>query len=185
MPGGLELTEPPPFTVTVKVGAEVPLKLAVALRSALSVSAQVVDEPLQAPPQLLNVAPLPGDSVSVILAPALNDAVQVPLEQLMPDGEDVTAPEPVTVTLSVCTAGDPPKVAVTLWLELIVTVQVVDEPPQAPAQPVNDAPPSGVAVSVTVVPAAKLALHCVPRQLLMPGGDELTMPPLIAVTLKV
>src|SRR5580658_5367264 len=47
-----------------------------------------------------------------------------------------------------------PKFAVTLCAALIVTMHValVPEPAQAPPQPRNDAPPPGVAVSVTAAP---------------------------------
>ncbi len=46
------------------------------------------------------------------------------------------------------------KLAVTDKFAFIVSVQVVAEPLQAPAQPIHGNPGSGVAVSVTAVPAA-------------------------------
>lgn len=47
-------------------------------------------------------------------------------------------------------------------------------PEQAPDQPAKLLPAEGVALSVTVVPLAKLALQ--PEPQLMPGGLELTLP---------
>jgi hypothetical protein len=47
-------------------------------------------------------------------------------------------------------------------------------PVQAPDQPANDEPVLAVAVSVTSVPLAKLALHIVPQ--LMPDGLLMTVP---------
>ncbi len=59
--------------------------------------------PLQAPPQLVKLAPLPGLAVRRTVAPLLKLALQVPLPQEMPDGVDVTLPLPVPfmVTLRV------------------------------------------------------------------------------------
>ena len=65
------------------------------------------------------------------------------------------------------------KVAVTLWLELRVTLPL-PVPLQPPLQPVKVEPLAGVAVSVTAVPAAKLALQAVPQ--LIPLGLLVTVP---------
>jgi hypothetical protein len=64
-------------------------------------------------------------------------------------------------------------VAVTEVLDVRVTAHV-PMPVQAPDQPANVAPELGVAVSVTGVPLAKLALHVVPQ--LMPEGLLVTVP---------
>ncbi len=64
-------------------------------------------------------------------------------------------------------------VAVTAWLEFIVTAQLPD-PVQAPLQPPKFQP-LGVAVSVTGVPIAKLALQVEPQ--LIPDGELVTRPP--------
>jgi hypothetical protein len=66
------------------------------------------------------------------------------------------------------------KVAVTAVAALTVTVQVVAAPLQAPPQPANWAPASGVAISVTIVSRANAALHVVPQ--LMPPGFEVIVP---------
>ncbi len=49
------------------------------------------------------------------------------------------------------------KLAVTFLAASIVTVQTVLVPPHAPPQPVKRLPSSGVTMSVTVVPLARLA----------------------------
>jgi hypothetical protein len=47
-------------------------------------------------------------------------------------------------------------------------------PEQAPLHPANVEPLAGVAVSVTLVPLEKLAVHAVPH--VMPEGLEVTVP---------
>src|SRR2546422_899035 len=59
---------------------------------------------------------------------------------------------------------------------LIVTVQVVAEPEQAPLQPENALPAAGAAVSVTRVPLANVWLHPVEPEQLIPAGLEVTVP---------
>ncbi len=59
---------------------------------------------------------------------------------------------------------------------LIVTVQVVAEPEQAPLQPENALPAAGAAVSVTRVPLAKVWLHPLEPEQLIPVGLEVTVP---------
>lgn len=67
-----------------------------------------------------------------------------------------------------------PKVAVTAVAAFIVTTQepVPEQPP--PDHPVNVEPRAAVAVSVTTVPALKLAEHVPPQ--LMPAGALVTVP---------
>ena len=66
------------------------------------------------------------------------------------------------------------KSAVTDCAEVMVTVQVVLVPEQAPPQPVKLAPVVGMAVKVTAVFAANASLQSAPQS--MPAG-ELVMPP--------
>ena len=65
------------------------------------------------------------------------------------------------------------KLAVTLcaWLMLVRQLPV---PVQAPLQPLKMLPAAGVALSVTLVPLASLALHVAPQ--LMPAGLLLIVP---------
>jgi hypothetical protein len=64
-------------------------------------------------------------------------------------------------------------IAVTDVLAAMVTAHV-PVPLQAPDQPANVEPVLAVAVSVTAVPLAKLALHVVPQ--LMPAGELAIVP---------
>jgi hypothetical protein len=76
------------------------------------------------------------------------------------------------------------KVAVTLVLAAKVTVQVPVPLHPPPDQPVNVELVPAVAVSVTAVPLAKLALHVAPQ--LMPAGmlliDPVPVPVLCTVS---
>ena len=65
------------------------------------------------------------------------------------------------------------KVAVTLWSEFIVTLQV-PVPLQAPPQPWKIEPFAGLAVSVTWVPVLKLAVQVDGH--LIPAGELVTLP---------
>ena len=65
------------------------------------------------------------------------------------------------------------KVAVTAALPVNVTLQV-PVPAQAPDQPANVEVAFGTAVSVTMVPLVKLALHIAPQ--LMPAGLLMIVP---------
>ena len=67
----------------------------------------------------------------------------------MPEGLDVTTPDPDTPTLRVKRGA---KVAVTDFAPSIVMSQTAAEPVQAPDQPANTAPIDAAAVSLTTVP---------------------------------
>jgi hypothetical protein len=84
----------------------------------------------------------------------------------------VTVPVPVPARLTVNTG--PLKFAVTRWLALSVTLQVGLLPVHGPLHPANDEFGPGVSVSVTWVPAVKLALQVDPQ--LIPGGLLVTVP---------
>lgn len=103
--------------------------------------------------------------------------------QLIPEGLLVTVPLPVPFIFTV-SVGFCEKVAVTDLLASTTTWHDVLVPLQAPLQVGVDQPLSGVAVSVTVVLAAKEAEH-VPRQLLIPDGLLLTEPFPDTVTVSV
>lgn len=64
-------------------------------------------------------------------------------------------------------------VAVTDVADVMVTTQV-PVPEHAPDHPAKPKPPSGVAVSVTIVPWAKGAVHVAPQ--FMPAGLLVTVP---------
>lgn len=74
------------------------LNAAVALRAAVIETVQLA-VPLQAPLQPVKVCPAAGVAVSVTLAPDAKLALQA-LPQLMPAGDEVMTPEPLTVVLS-------------------------------------------------------------------------------------
>lgn len=80
-------------------------------------------------------------------------------------------------------AGAAAKAAATLRSALIATVQVLLAPVQAPDQPLKRWPVAGVAVSTTLVPSPKVALHAVPQS--TPTGCERTEPFPFRVTLSV
>src|SRR5207244_2749551 len=68
------------------------------------------------------------------------------------------------------------KLAVTLLSALRTTVQVVAVPVHAPLQPVQVEVASGVAVRVTLVPAAKASEHPPPEPQAIPAGLLETTP---------
>lgn len=94
--------------------------------------------------------------------------------QSMPDGLLVTEPAPVPffeTETEICVAT---KVAVTDLAADMVTVQVVDEPEQAPPQVEKVAPVEAAAVSVTLAFSVKFAEQVEPQ--LMPEGELVTVP---------
>jgi hypothetical protein len=134
----------------------------------------------QAPAHPANEPPPVGAALRVTFVPSANCAVHVPLEHEMPDGEEVTPPVPLPATMTVSVLLMTPggsNVAVMVALPFIASWQVAPAAVQGPIQPPNVEPfAAGVAVSVTAVPWAKLALH-VPDEQEIPDGDELTEPP--------
>ena len=79
------------------------MKVAVTLVFCVMLTVQDGFVPLQAPPQLENVQPAEGVAISVTFVPLANESLQVPVldEQLIPFGELVTVPLPVSLTCSV------------------------------------------------------------------------------------
>jgi hypothetical protein len=150
------------------------LNTAPTVLSALSVTVHVA-VPVHAPVHPPNDEPVAAAAVSVTVVPPAKLAEQV-VPQLMPAGLLVTVPEPLPDN---CTASwndvavARAKLAVTLVFAVSVSAQV-EVPLHAPDQPVNVDPVAGVAVSVTAVPLAKLALHVWPQS--MPPGALLTLP---------
>jgi hypothetical protein len=152
------------------------VKVAVTLAAAFMVTTQL-PPPLQAPPQLVNFQPRAGAGVSVTKVPLTKLALQV-APQLMPAGELVTVPSPLSLTLSVKSCLN---VAVTDCAEFIVTKQV-PLPVQAPLQLLKTQPAAAAGVKVTWVPAVKRPLH-VPGQS-MPEGLLVTVPLPLTVTVS-
>jgi hypothetical protein len=97
IPAGLLITVPLPDTVTVTCAAGIALKVA---DTELSLDkTRLHDEPLQAPPKLLNVYPEAGVAVRDTAVPERNDALQV-AGQLIPAGVLVNVPLPEIVAVS-------------------------------------------------------------------------------------
>src|SRR5439155_9857543 len=133
-----------------------------------------VPAPEQPPPlQPLKVEPAAGVRVSVTAVPLVKLAEHV-APQVIPAGELVTVPLPVPAGLTVRAKLGTLKVAVTVVPAETVTthVPVPEQPP--PLQPVKVEPAAGVAVSVTAVPLAKLAVHVAPQ--VIPAGALVTVP---------
>jgi len=170
MPVGKLLTVPVPVTVTVKVNA-VALNIAVTVVALLSVTTHG-PVPLHPPPQLAKVDPMLGASLNVTCVPSPKFALHV-VPQLIPAGELVTTPDPVPARLTVKATGTALNVAVTDVSVVKSTVHVPD-PLQPPVHPANVDPVDGAAVSVTLVPLVKFALHVAPQ--LIPAGLLVTVP---------
>jgi len=137
----------------------------------LIVSVQV-PVPEQSPDQPMNLEPAAALAVSVTGVPPLNCAVQV-VPQLIPAGELVTVPEPLPdfATVSV---GNGTKVAVTVVSEVSATVHVPVPEHPPPDQPAKTEPVSDDAVSVTVVPCAKVNAQMLPQS--KPDGLDVIEP---------
>ncbi len=108
IPAGVEVTVPEPVPVKLTRSVRFPalpaVKVADTCMLLLSVSVQV-ELPEQEPPlHPVKVEPEPGVAVSVIEAPDVKLLVHW-LGQLMPAGEEVTVPLPITLTVN---CGEPP-----------------------------------------------------------------------------
>jgi len=116
-----------------------------------------------------------GVAVNVTELPESKEALQPvdePLLQLIPAGVLVMVPAPSPTVVTVRTG----RVKVTVVVRSMVASveQTGPVPVQAPLHPTRTEPVVGVAVRVTALPAAKLALQ-VPGQE-MPAGEEVTVP---------
>jgi hypothetical protein len=183
------LTRPLPLTATVSWtdGPVPPVNVAVTLFAVVIVTMQV-EVPKHAPPHPVKVAPETGvaNRVTTVFRAWFAVHTLEVLPQLIPP--PVTVPFPVTLTdsatVAVPAAGPPVNVAFTFLDVLIDTVHVVADPPHASVQAVKVAPVAGVAISVRVVPMAKLA-----EQMLAPLPQLIApVPPLmlpLPVTLTV
>src|SRR5438270_220886 len=90
----------------------------------------------------------------------------------MPPGTLVTLPEPAMLTSSLKTRV---KLALTFCAALSVSVHVAPVLDwHAPVQLLNVLPSAAVAVSVTLLPSAKSALHVAPQ--VTPAGALVTVP---------
>ena len=151
----------------------------VAVTAALPVKVTLqLPVPVQAPDQPANVELAFGAAVSVTIVPLVKLALHI-APQLIPEGLLVIVPAPVpelwTVSWKEVGGGGAlaVKVAVTAALPVKVTLHA-PVPVQAPDQPANVEVAFGAAVSVTIVPLVKLALHVVPQ--LIPAGLLVTFP---------
>lgn len=152
-----------------------PPKVAVTEVAAVTVTPQAA-VPVHAPDQLAKVLLAAGVSVSVTAVFGAKLAVQVPVEglvQLIPAGVLVTVPEPAPAVATVKAMPLAANVALTLVAALKVTTQVL-LPVHPPLQLPKESPEAGVAVRVTCVPCAKLALHVVGQ--LIPAGLLVIVP---------
>src|SRR5207302_686031 len=95
-----------------------------------------------------------------------------------PPGFPVTVPLPPRPMDNVYTVVN---VAVTFNAPFTVTVQVVCVPVQAPLQPLKTPLEGGVAVRVTVVPAATVAKQVLPQLILTPVPFTLPLPTLVTL----
>lgn len=143
IPEGLDVTvpKPAPDFETFNAGRE--LNVAV---TDFADDIEMTHEPEEfehAPDQPEKTFPLVGVAVRVTVVPELKFFVQVlELPQEIPDGRDVTEPEPTVVTVN--SRGTTANVAVTVTAPVIVTMQE-PVPVQAPDQPVKALPPVGSA----------------------------------------
>jgi hypothetical protein len=134
--------------------------------------------PVQAPLHPAKVDPIVGVGVSTTRVPAAGIELQAS-PQSIPDGEEATVPEPVP---DLVTMSGNPKIATTDFAASMFTAHG-PTPLHAPDQPRNEAPATGLAVRVTVVPCPKLVAQTSPQS--MAPGDDTTEPaPLLTTANK-
>src|ERR1017187_42768 len=120
IPAGREMTSPEPLPPLMTVTVPRLLNVAVHL---LPVSDTVtLPELLQSPLQPANVDPPAGVGVRATVVPTAKGKEQV-LPQLIPDGEEVTVPEPVPLFVTVRVPDETLKVAVQPLLPDTVTMR--------------------------------------------------------------
>src|SRR5689334_12433890 len=143
--------------------------------SLLMVSEQTGDVPLQPPLQLTNVLPSGGMAVSVTTVPSVNFAEQAPPQlsaRSFPFGVAVTVPGLLRPTESVCCSR---KVAPTETRPLMLPLQVVCVPVQAPVHPVKMVLP-GLMVRLKGAPLVSKLAQALP-QLIVPPLTEAPLAP--------
>lgn len=126
-------------------------------------------EPVQAPTQFRKTLPGSGACVTVTLVLSANAVLHVPVADRplsaheSPDGALVSVPPPsVPVAAESVNVGGAVNCAVTLDVTPVVSGTVHVLPEQAPLNPLNDARPDGVALSVTTVPGGNVVAHVPP-----------------------
>jgi hypothetical protein len=139
---------------------------------AFIVKVQVEEEPVQAPLQPVKVNPAEGDAASVMLLPLLKVLLQLEAQEL--PSEKPTPPVPVMVRFNVRVTTTAENVAETFLAASMVTVQVDEEPLQAPPQPLKVKPGAAAAASVTVLPLLKVRVQLAAQEL----PSEKPTPPL-------
>src|SRR2546425_6932196 len=148
-PAGVLVTVPAPAPAgeTVRTKADEKVAVTVVVAETVTTHGAV---PLHPPPlHPANSEPPPGAAASVTTVPLTKLAEQLE-PQLMPSGVLVTVPVPALETVNVKVWSV--KVAVIVVAAEMVTVQVPVPVHPSPLQPTNSEPPSGDAVSVTVMP---------------------------------
>lgn len=143
-----------PFCSAVMVPPVVVAKAAPRLAELVPAAIVQLPVPVQAPLQPLNVLPLSGVAVKVTLLVVgkLPVAVEQDVPHEMPLGLLATVPLPVLVRVTVRVVALVVKLAETLCAAVMLTVQVLEDPEQAPPQLVKADPELAAAVSVTLVP---------------------------------
>jgi hypothetical protein len=176
IPAGELATVPVPVPVLATVRVKGPgfaVKFALTDFAASMVTLQA-PVPLQAPLQPANVEPESGAAVKLTTVPFAKLAEHVAPQEI-PEGVLVTVPVPVPLLATVRVKG--PGFAVKFALTDFAASMVTLQPPvplQAPPQPANVEPVSGVAVKFTTVRLSKLAEHVVPQEI--PAGVLVTVP---------
>src|SRR6185437_7572463 len=169
----------PPITLVgltvIEESAAGGLRLNVALTDfAASMVTLHAPVPLQAPLQPANVELESGVAVKLTTVPFAKLAEHIAPQEI-PAGELATVPVPVPLlaTVRVNGPGFAVKFALTDFAASMVTLHA-PVPLQAPLQPANVEPESGVAVKFTTAPLSKFAEHVSPQDI--PAGELVTVP---------